>query len=197
MVQGVAKRAHHQLQRALGHRAGLDHDANGMLGYLCSGRGRFHDCGHTGQKRGAQFLKHAPHREVEGVDMHRAALERRVNVLADEAAGLANGFVVAIDKNDVGRQLPPGFRGHGEKGTGATFYIDPPIITGCASLCRQLVQFFLPGDDGLRQCLEHPATFVEVHCTQGRTANSARMVKHCCKIQAFTAGDSYCVTIDR
>ena len=62
----------------------------GLAGWLDDGR-------YAREQVHRKLLEHAPDREVEGVDVHGHAFQRRHDVLADKAAGLAHHFRVAID----------------------------------------------------------------------------------------------------
>src|SRR5207244_3391782 len=64
----------------------LDHDAERGLGEIGGRRRRLHDRGNAREQGRRELFEHAPHREVERVDVHRRALERGVDVLADERA---------------------------------------------------------------------------------------------------------------
>ena len=86
LVEQAAGAAAQQLQRALGQDAGLDDAAYDELGEVRRLAGRLDDRRQPGEERGGELLEHAPDREVEGVDLHRDARPRGVDVLADERA---------------------------------------------------------------------------------------------------------------
>ena len=85
-VQHVAQATGHELQRALGQQTAFQHQPHRQFGDVTGGRRRFHDRGHPRQQGRPQLFQHPPDREVEGVDMHSDALQRRTDVMAQELA---------------------------------------------------------------------------------------------------------------
>ena len=97
VVQQVAGGAGDQLDRALGQHAGLEHQLDALLRDVAGGGGRLDHGGHAGDEGRGELLEHAPHGEVEGVDLHGHARDALVDVLADEGAIAGEGLHVAID----------------------------------------------------------------------------------------------------
>ena len=76
--------AAHELQRPLGQQPRLDEDAHARLGDV-AGRGRgLDERRHSREERGRELLERAPHREVEGVDLHRHAGQAGVDMPPEE-----------------------------------------------------------------------------------------------------------------
>ena len=88
MVEHVARAATHQLNGALGQDAGVHDRPEHRFGEMTARRGGLHDARHTGQERRRQLLEHAPHGEVEGVDVHRHAFDGHQDVASHEGAVL-------------------------------------------------------------------------------------------------------------
>jgi hypothetical protein len=89
MIEKVADAADNQLDRAIRQQAAVDHHPERRLAQVGGGAGRLHDGWHARQQGGGELFQHAPHGKVEGIDVHRRALKRRVDVLANKAARLA------------------------------------------------------------------------------------------------------------
>ena len=85
VIEQIAHAAADQLHRPLRQDPRLDDAAEHALGEVAGLRRRLHDRRHAGEQRRRQLLQHAPHREIEGVDVHRGAFERHAEVLADES----------------------------------------------------------------------------------------------------------------
>ena len=105
MIEQVAEAAADELQRALRQDARLDDAPDDELGEIGRRRRGLHDRRHAGEQRRRQLLQHAPHREVERVDVHRRAFERHADVLADERAALRQRLRRAVDVDAAVRQL--------------------------------------------------------------------------------------------
>ena len=76
MVEQVADAADDQLDRARREDVRLDHDPERGLGQIGGRRRRLHDRRNAREQGRRELLEHSPDREVEGVDVHRRALER-------------------------------------------------------------------------------------------------------------------------
>ncbi len=85
MVEQVADAADDQLHRARRQQAAVDHHPERGFAQIGGRAGRLDDRRHAREQGRGELLEHPPDREVEGVDVHRRALQRRVDVLADEA----------------------------------------------------------------------------------------------------------------
>ena len=166
MVEKVADAADDQLHCAGRQNAGLDHHPERRFGEVGRCGGRLHDCGDTGEQCGRELLQHSPHWKVEGVDMHRRALQRRVDVLADEGAGLRQRLQRAVHQHMRIRELPAALGREGEERTRAAFDIDPAVLAGRAGKVIEFVQLFLARHDRLAERLQHPRALVEGHLAQ-------------------------------
>ena len=102
VIEEVAGAAAHELDGTVGEDPRLDHGAEHRFGEVGGQRRRLHDRGHAGEQRRRQLLEHPPDRKVEGIDVHRHALERDAYVPADEGAALRQRFHLAVDKERLG-----------------------------------------------------------------------------------------------
>src|SRR5512144_2372050 len=98
MIEQVADAADDQLDRALRQDLRLDHDPERRFGEIGGRRRRFHDRRYSREEGRGELFEHAPHREVEGVDVDRRALERGVDMLADEGALLRERFELSVEE---------------------------------------------------------------------------------------------------
>ena len=184
MVEQVTDAADDQLDRARRQDVGFDHDLERSFGEVGGRRGRLHDGGHAREQRRRQLLEHSPHREVERVDVHRRALQRGVDVLADERALLRQTFELAVEQNVRVGQLAAALGREGEKRSGAALNVDPAVLARGAGLIVELVQLFLARHDGEAQRFHHPRAVVEGQLAQRQTADFPRMPQHAAEIDS-------------
>ena len=175
-------------KRAGRQHVGLDHDPERGFGEIAGRRGRLDDRRHAGEQRRPELLEHPPDREVEGVDVDGDALERGVDVLADEAAALRQRLHLAVDQDPLVGQLAPALGGEGEERAGAALDVDPAVGAGRAGVVAELVQFLLARHDRVGERLEHPGALVEGQAPQRRPADLAGMVEHRREVEAAAAG---------
>ncbi len=72
-IEHPVRRADEQLQGTGRQQLTVGNQPDTLLSQI-TGRGRrLEDTRHPGQKRRCEFLQHAPHRKIEGIDMHRHA----------------------------------------------------------------------------------------------------------------------------
>ena len=126
------------------------------------GRRRLHDRRHAGEQGRRQLLEHSPDGEVEGVDVHRRALQRGVDVLADEGAGLRQAFERAVEEHMGVGKFAAALGREGEEGAGAALDVDPAVLARRAGQVIELVQLLLARHDRLAERLQHPRPLVEV-----------------------------------
>ena len=105
MVEQVADLADDELERTRRQHVRLDQDPDRRFGDVGRRRRRLDDHRHPREQARPELLQHAPHRKVERVDLHRDAVHRGINMLADETAALADRLHVAVDQDDVVGQL--------------------------------------------------------------------------------------------
>ena len=184
MVERIAEAAADELQRAFRQDAGLDDAPDHQLGEIGSRRRRLHDRRHAGQQRRRQLLQHAPHREVERVDVDRRAFQRHADVLADERSGLRQTFDVAIDVDAAVRQLARAARCIREQRADAAVDVDPGIRLGRAGRIRERVELVLAIGQELRDALEQRRALVEREPPQRRPALATRVLQHAREIDA-------------
>ena len=84
MVEQVADRAADELQCAFRQNAGVDDAADHQFGEIGRLARRLDDSGNAGQQCRRQLFQHAPAGEIEGVDMHRNALQGAEDMLRGE-----------------------------------------------------------------------------------------------------------------
>ena len=136
VVEQVAGRAGDQLDRALGQDARLDDAADDEFGQVGGLAGRLHDRGDAGDEGRRDLLKHAPDREVEGVDVDRDAGQRGEDVLGGEGRVLRQHLDVAVGEDAGVRQLTAGLGGVGEQRAGAALDVDPAVGCRVAPVAR-------------------------------------------------------------
>ena len=139
MVQHIAQAPRHQLDRAIWQNAGLDHQAETGFGHLTGGGGWFDDGGHTGEQRRGELFQHAPNGEVEGVDMHRDALQRRADVAPHELTGAAQLFHGTVQIDLIIRHLATALGGIDLHRADAAIHVDQVVGLRTARVERQLV----------------------------------------------------------
>ncbi len=188
MVHQVADPAHDQLQRALRQHIGLDHDPDAGFGEIAGRRGGLDDRRHAGEQSRPQFLEHPPDREVERVDMDRDALQRRVDMLADEAAALRQRLHRPVDQHPAVGQLAPALGREGEERPRAALDVDPAVGSSRAGRVAELVQFLLARHHRIGEVLQHPGALVEGEGAQRRPADGSGMIEHRPEIDALAAG---------
>ena len=139
MVQHIAQAPRHQLDRAVWQNTGLDHQAETGLAHLTGGGGGFDDGRHPGKQRRGELFQHAPNGEVERVDMHRNALQRRADVAAHELTRAAQLFYRTVKIDLIIRQLAATFGGVDLHRADPAIHIDHMVSLRAACVERQLV----------------------------------------------------------
>jgi len=145
---------------------------------------RLDDRRDPGEQRRRQLLEHAPHREVEGVDLERDARQGRVHVPPDEGSLFADRLDIAIGEQVAIGQLAPGAAAVREEGADAAVDVAGGIASGRAGRGRQLeVRGFARvevGREGLQRC----GSGLEGHALERRTTDPARVVDECPGVEA-------------
>jgi len=182
-VSGL-KPAAHELHRALGERARRDHVAHHRGGEVCRlGRG-FDDCRNAREHGGRELLEHAPHREVEGVDLQYNTAQRRVHMLSDKRPGFADRLEVTVGEEISIRQLAPAPAAEDECRS------DPAVdIAGCvtprrAGRQRELVIRGLAGVEVGGQVLQRRGAFLERETAERGTTHAPRMLDELSGVEA-------------
>ena len=133
MLEEITHPTHDQLESTLRENLGIDHRTNHQLGEK-AGRGRwFHDGRHPRQECRRQLLQHAPHREIEGVDVDGHALQRNADMATDEGSPLGKRLEIAVDVKGLVRELSTTFARIDEESADAAFNVDPGVALGRAS----------------------------------------------------------------
>ena len=86
----------------------------------------------AGQERRRQLLQRTPDREVERVDLHRDAVQRGADVLADEGAAAAERLEAAVDVDRVVGQLAAALRRVGQQHAEAAVDVELRVAEGGA-----------------------------------------------------------------
>ena len=147
MVEQIADAADDQLDGARRQDVRLDHDAECGFAQIGGCRRRLHDRRNAREQGRRELLEHAPDREVEGVDVHRRALERGIDVLADERACLRQALELAVEQDVRVGQLAAALGREGEERPGAALDVDPAVLAGRAGQIVELVQLLLARHD--------------------------------------------------
>ena len=128
--------------------------------------------------------------------MQRRALQRRVDMLSDEAAGLRQRLDRAVHQHLRVRKLAAALGREGEEGARAALDVDPAVLARCAGQVVELVQLLLAGHDRLAERLQHPRTLVEGQLTERRTADFAGVREHAAEIEPAGAGRRHGRAVD-
>lgn len=176
LIQQITRTADDQLQGAFGQRAGVLHQTDTGLGDVAGGGGRFNDAGHAGEEVGGEFFQHAPHRKVEGVDVHGDATARHQDVGAGEVVVFAEGDHRAFVEDVAGGQLFAAHAGVGEQGAEAAVDVEGVVAFGGAGVARQLIELFFVFLQVQRHGLEAGGAFLEVEFEQFFDAGGAAVV---------------------
>src|SRR5699024_6772833 len=116
VVEEDAGGAGDELDGTLGQDARLDHEAHAPGGDVAGGSRRLHQGGHARDEGGGELLQHAPDGEVEGVDLHRDAGHRGVDVGAQDARVAGEDLGGAVHDDVPVGQLAAALGGVGEQG---------------------------------------------------------------------------------
>ena len=130
MIEQIAHGAADQLHRTFGQQVGFDDQLDEPGSEIRGGTRRLDQAGDARDKRRRKLLQRSPCREVEGVDLHGHPTQRRVDVLPDELAGLAQLFRVAIDQHRVVGQFSTALAPVGEQNADAAIDIELRVIQG-------------------------------------------------------------------
>ena len=191
VLEEVPNCAADQLHRSFRQDRRLDDPPESLLGEVAGLRRRLHDGRHAGEERRGEFLEHPPHRKIEGVDVHRRALERRADVLPHEAAALRQRFDPTIDVHAAVRELPHSLARVHEERANAAVDVDPRIALGGPSRIGERVELLLVLGEVAGERLEERRALVESEPPQVPSAHLARMLEHQPRIEAVRgrAGD--------
>ena len=134
---------------------------------------------HAGQERGGELLQRPPHREVERVDLHGHAVQRRADVLAEERAAAAQRLDGALDVDGVVGQLALGLarvrraasRCRRRRRTSSRASVAPVRAETRVELVAVLAQ--VPGER-----LEQAGALVEGQLPQRRAADPPAVLQH-------------------
>ena len=161
MIEQVADTADDQLDRAGRQDVRVNHDLERGFGQVCGRRCGLHDRRHAGQQRRRKLLEHPPDGEVEGVDVHRRALQRRVDMLTDESAVLREALELPVEQHMRVGQLAPALGREGEERAGAALDVDPAVLARRAGQIVELIELLFARHDREAQRLHQPRTVVE------------------------------------
>ncbi len=178
VVEEIADRAQQQLRRTIRENPAGDQLAERGGGHERGRRRRLRDHRHPREERRRQLLQHAPHREVEGVDVHRDALQRHADVTRPEAAVLGEELGRAVEQHAGVGQLPPALGRVREEHADPAVDVDLRVRARAAGVHGERVELVLALVERLRELLEQPRTIVERQRPQCRTAHPARVVQH-------------------
>ncbi len=161
----------------------LDHGGGDVAG----GRGGLDDGGHAGDEGGGELLEHAPHREVEGVDLHGDAGNAGVDVLAGEGAVLGQHLHGAVhDHLGVG-EFAAALGAEGEEHADAAVDVHHRVDLGGAGLGGERVELVAAAVQVLRQLLELEGALVEGQLAEFRLAGGASVVHDGGEVQPLGA----------
>ena len=177
VVERVAERARDELHGTRRQQLRLDDQAHQLGGEERRGAGGLDQRGHARQERGRELLQRAPHREVERVDLHRHAVQRGRDVLAEERAALAERLDVALDVHLGVRQLPTALRRVRQQYADAAVDVEARVVERGAGVRGDGVQLLavLPQVPGER--LEQGGALVERQLAERRAADPTAVLQ--------------------
>ncbi|MCY1220223.1 hypothetical protein D9M72_322290 [compost metagenome] len=187
VVQDGAGRAGDELQRALGQDVGLDHGLDHGRRHVARGSCGLDDGGNTGDEGGRKLLQHAPHREVEGVDLHGDARDAGVDVLAGEGTVAGQHLHGPIHHHLGVGQLAAALGAEGEEHADSAVDVHHGIDLGGAGLGGQLIEVLAAGVEVLRQFLELEGALVESQRAEFLLAGGASVIHDVGKVQSLGA----------
>jgi len=187
VVDQVAGAAGDELQGPGRQDAGGEDVAHDGLGEVAGGRRRLHDGRHAGDERRGQLLKHAPDREVEGVDLAGDSGNAGVDVLTAEGAVAGERLDVAVDVNLTVGHLAPALGGQREQHSDAAVDVDHRVVAGGAGAGGERVELLLDPAQVLSQLLEQDGTLVEGQFPERGLADRAGVFDHCGQVEPVAA----------
>ena len=165
-----------ELNRPFGQESGGDDVGDDGAGEVRGiGRG-FDDDGDTCDEHRGELLEHAPHGEVERVDLQRQALTGGEDVAADEGAVLRQALDIAVEEDRRVRHLTACDARVGEERADAALDVDERVALRRARGERDLVVVLRALHEVCAELLEDDAALVERQLLQGGEADEARMV---------------------
>ncbi len=170
-----------------GRLPGLDEDAHPCLGEIRRGGRGLHQARHARQERRRELLEGAPHREVEGVDLHGDAGQSRVDVAAEERAVLRQRLDRPVEVDGGVRQLAPPLRRVGEEHADAAVDVAEGVALRGAGALGQVVELLLAVGQRQRELLEQHGPLVEGQGAEGCLARRARVLQGTVEIRPVGA----------
>ena len=110
--------------------------------------------------------------------MHRHALKRGADMLANKATVPRQHLDIPIEVDMGVWHLAPPFRGKDECRSDPAVDIDPAVGFGRAGQIGQLIKLVFSRREVLRQRLQHAGAVMECHRAKRRAARRQRMVVH-------------------
>ena len=177
VVERVAERARHELHRTRRQQLRLDDQPHQLGREVRRRAGGLDQRGHARQERGRELLQRSPHREVERVDLHRHAVQRGRDVLAEERAALAERLDVALDVHLGVRQLPTALRRVRQQYADAAVDVEARVVERGAGVRGDGVQLLavlaqVPGER-----LEQGGALVERQLAERRAADPTAVLQ--------------------
>ena len=129
--------------------------------------------------------------------MHRCALQRSIDVLADERALFRQALKLAVEEHVRIGQLAAALGREGEERARAALDVDPAVLARCSGQVVELVQLFLAGHDCESERLDHPRPLVKGQLAQCRPAHFARVAEHAAEIETTRSGCGDRRAVDR
>jgi hypothetical protein len=196
-IEQVARRTHHQLQRAFGQQARFDDQPHHRLGQVAGGRGRLDDGRHAGKKGRRELLERAPDGEVERVDVHGHAAPRHQHVRAGELACLAERHRRAFVDQVAGRQLVAAHAGIREQRAGAALDVDPAVGARGAGVRGDRIERLLALHQELGQRLQPRGALLEVERQQRGHADAPRVIDGFAEVDLVGVRERHGAAVDR
>ena len=155
VIQKISYAAADELHCAWRQHACVDDAPEGKLGEVGGARCGLHDGRYAGEHRRREFLKHAPHGEVEGVDVHCRAFERRIDVLPQEAAALRQRFRCAVKIHVAIGQFARALACVDEERADTAVDVEPSVMLGRPRAIRELIELLLVRAQRLGETLQN------------------------------------------
>ena len=199
MIEQVADAAAHQLDGAGRQNARLNDAPKHELGEICGARRGLDDGRHSGEQRRRELLEHAPDREIESIDLHRRALERHADMLAEKSTAFRQGLGRTVNVDTPIGQLAHALAGIDEKRGEAAIDVEPRIVLGRARAVREGIELLFVRAQCLGEAFQEAGPLMEGKLAQRCSPDAARVLERGRKIDARRAqlGDRQMCIRDR
>ena len=195
VVQNVPRRAAHQLQGARREDATFVDGGDHRLGQEARDGGGFDNGRNASQPIDRHLFQHAPHGEVERVDVHRNSPLRDQKVVSTKRAFFAQRHKFSIG-GKRGVWQPPPQAGVGKQVADAALDVNPSVDFGRPRRPTHSVELVFHAMEVEGKSFEHAPAFLEGHLAKGRASDLSRKTIGRFKVDAVRGGHAHHVSCD-